>query len=67
MNNLILNREYRLPDDGWYHIAPLGEFSHAGAGVIQVSDVAPAGRHAVRRRDGRVVCLVQVVAVSRDC
>jgi phage I-like protein len=36
MNHLILNRDFRLPDDGWYHIAPLGEFPHAGAGVIQV-------------------------------
>jgi len=50
MNNLILNRDYRLPDDGWYHIAPFGEFPHAGAGVIQVIDqeacVAMAARFA---------------------
>ena len=50
MNNLILNREYRLPDDGWYHIAPLGEFTHAGAGVVQVIDqeacIAMAARFA---------------------
>ncbi|MEI6788697.1 MAG: phage protease [bacterium] len=50
MNNLILNREYRLPDDGWYHIAPFGEFPHAGAGVIQVIDqeacIAMAARFA---------------------
>ena len=39
MNHLILNRDFRLPDDGWYHIAPLGEFAHAGAGVIQVIDL----------------------------
>jgi len=39
MNHLILNRDFRLPDDGWYHIAPLGEFPHAGAGVIQVIDL----------------------------
>ncbi len=38
MNHLILNRDFRLPDDGWYHIAPFGEFPHAGAGVIQVID-----------------------------
>jgi phage I-like protein len=38
MNNLILNRDFRLPDDGWYHIAPFGEFPHARAGVIQVID-----------------------------
>jgi phage I-like protein len=50
MNHLILNRDFRLPDDGWYHIAPLGEFSHTGAGVIQVIDqeacIAMAARFA---------------------
>ena len=38
MNHLILDPDFRLPDDGWYHIAPLGEFAHAGAGVMQVID-----------------------------
>jgi phage I-like protein len=50
MNHLILNREFRLPDDGWYHIAPFGEFPHSGACVIQVIDqeacVAMAARFA---------------------
>jgi phage I-like protein len=50
MNHLILNRDFQLPDDGWYQIAPLGEFAHAGAGLIQVIDpeacVAMAGRFA---------------------
>lgn len=50
MNHLILNRDFRLPDDGWYHIAPLGEFTHAGAGVLQVIDqeacIAMAARFA---------------------
>ena len=50
MNNLILNRDFRLPEDGWYQIAPLGEFPHAGAGVVQVIDaeacVAMAARFA---------------------
>ena len=50
MNHLILNRDFRLPDDGWYHIAPLGEFTHAGAGVVQVIDqeacIAMAARFA---------------------
>ena len=50
MNNLILNRDYRLPDDGWYHIAPFGEFPHTGASVIQVIDkeacIAMAARFA---------------------
>ena len=27
-----------MPADGWYQLAPLGEFVHAGAGVVQVVD-----------------------------
>ncbi len=51
MNNLILNRDtFKLPGDGWYQLAPLGEFAHAGAGVVQVIDgescVAMAARFA---------------------
>ena len=38
MHTLILNRNFELPADGWYHIAPLGEFPHAAAGVVQVID-----------------------------
>jgi phage I-like protein len=38
---LILNREtFELPPDGWNQIAPIGEFPHAGAGVVQVVDAA---------------------------
>jgi len=41
VNTLILNREtFELPADGWYQIAPIGEFPHAGAGVIQMVDAA---------------------------
>jgi hypothetical protein len=37
MNTLIVNREtFQMPDDGWYQLAPLGEFAHAAAGVVQV-------------------------------
>lgn len=36
--NLILNRSFELPDDGWYQLAPLGEFPHGGAGINQVID-----------------------------
>jgi hypothetical protein len=50
MNTLILNRAYALPEDGWYHIAPLGEFPHAGASITQVIDqeacIAMAARFA---------------------
>ena len=36
--NLILNRDFKMPDDGWYQFAPLGEFPHEGADVVQVVD-----------------------------
>jgi hypothetical protein len=37
--NLILNREtFEMPADGWYQLAPFGEFLHAVAGVVQVVD-----------------------------
>ena len=39
-----------MPADGWYQLAPLGEFAHAQAGVVQVVDRAAceamAGRFA---------------------
>ena len=38
MNTLILNREFKLPADGWYQVAPLGEFPHSASGVVQVVD-----------------------------
>ena len=39
VNTLILNRDtFQMPDDGWYQIAPVGEFPHSGAGVVQVVD-----------------------------
>jgi hypothetical protein len=37
--NLILNRDFKMPNDGWYQLAPLGEFPHAVAGINQVVDV----------------------------
>ena len=51
MNTLILNREtFKLPEDGFYQIAPIGEFPHVGAGVLQVIDqeacIAMAARFA---------------------
>jgi hypothetical protein len=52
MNALLLNRDggFVMPADGWYHVAPLGEFGHAQAGVVQVVDLAAceamAGRFA---------------------
>jgi len=46
VNTLILNREsFKVPDDCWYQLAPLGEFPHGGpstgsgqAGIVQVID-----------------------------
>ena len=38
--NLILNRNFELPKDGWYQLAPLGEFPHAAAGITQIIDEA---------------------------
>ncbi len=47
---MILNRDFKMPEDGFYQIAPLGEFPHACAGVMQVIDqeacVAMAARFA---------------------
>ena len=42
--NLILNRNFELPEDGWYQLAPLGEFPHAAAGVTQVIDESACTR-----------------------
>jgi phage I-like protein len=38
MNPPILNREARLPADGWYEIETPGEHINRGAGVIQILD-----------------------------
>jgi hypothetical protein len=39
MNSLLSNRDgFVVPADGWYQVAPLGEFAHAQAGLIQVVD-----------------------------
>jgi hypothetical protein len=52
MNTLLLNRDgFQIPADGWYQVAPLGEFDHVQAGVVQVVDAeacaAMANRFAV--------------------
>jgi phage I-like protein len=39
MNALLLNRDgFQMPADGWYQLAPFGEFPHALVGVTQVVD-----------------------------
>jgi phage I-like protein len=42
--NLILNRNFELPADGWHQLAPLGEFPHAAAGIVQVIDAEACTR-----------------------
>jgi phage I-like protein len=44
MMNLILNRKFELPADGWHQLAPLGEFPHAAAGIVQVIDAEACTR-----------------------
>ncbi len=39
INLPITNRDFELPEDGFFHIAPLGEFAHS-SGVKQVVDLA---------------------------
>jgi len=36
--NIILNRNFELPADGWHQLAPLGDFPHAAAGITQIID-----------------------------
>jgi hypothetical protein len=39
VNVLLLNRDgFQTPADGWYQVAPMGEFGHAQAGLTQVVD-----------------------------
>ena len=39
MNAVLMNRDgFQVPADGFYQIAPLGEFGHAQAGLVQVVD-----------------------------
>lgn len=36
----VLNRNFNKPSDGWYHIAPTGEYPHPETGLLQVLDDA---------------------------
>lgn len=38
MSALILNREWKHPEDGWYMIEPKGEHPNRAGGVVQVID-----------------------------
>ncbi len=42
MNIPILNRNFKHPADGWYHLEALGEHPNARAGVVQVIDAESA-------------------------
>ncbi len=51
--NLILNRNFELPEDGWYQLAPLGEFPHSAAGINQVIDADACTRMVVAFENAR--------------
>lgn len=34
----LLNRQNQLPDDGWFHIVPIGQFPHTASSSIQIID-----------------------------
>ena len=36
MNTLILNRDFKLPTDGWYQVAPLGEFPRGAGSALEL-------------------------------
>jgi hypothetical protein len=46
--NLILNRDFKMPNDEWYQLVPLGEFPHAAAGIVQVVDTEACTAMAAR-------------------
>jgi phage I-like protein len=49
VNALLLNRDgFVMPADGWYQLAPFGEFPHAAAGVVQVVDEEACSAMAAR-------------------
>ena len=49
VNALLLNRDgFVMPADGWYQLAPFGEFPHAAAGVVQVVDAEACTAMAAR-------------------
>jgi phage I-like protein len=35
---LLLNRDFQLPQDGWFHVVPFGEFPHSKSGLMQIID-----------------------------
>jgi len=56
MNTLILNRDtFQMPEDGWYQIAPLGEFPHQPTGVVQIvdKDACDAMTNAFKEESGK--------------
>ncbi|MBU4459514.1 MAG: hypothetical protein KJ579_03015 [Verrucomicrobia bacterium] len=38
MNPTLLTNSFTLPEDGWYQLAPEGEFPHKATGLVQVLD-----------------------------
>ncbi len=58
----LLNRapegRYELPADGWYQIAPMGEYPHGAGGVLQVIDARAVAALSSRVPQGPVNILV---------
>jgi len=58
----LLNRaadgRYQLPADGWYQIAPMGEYPHGAGGVVQVIDARAVSALSAGALDRRVNILV---------
>jgi phage I-like protein len=70
--NLILNRDFKMPADGWYQFAPIGEFPHAAADVIQVVDAEACFAMAARFKADAAVenfagLLIDFDHFSLDC
>ena len=67
-NIAILNRGDILPDDGWYHIVPLGEFSvkHGGKRILQIIDDRAVASMAKRFLDAGEKLLVDFDHFSYD-
>lgn len=68
-NNLpILNRGDKVPDDGWYHVVPMGEFKirHANKVLLQVVDDRAVAAMVQRYQDAGSKLLVDFDHFSYD-
>ena len=56
--NRVADGRYQLPADGWYQIAPMGEYPHGAGGVVQVIDARAVAALSARSPEERVNILV---------